>query len=548
MGKSKLLLKIKDLMRTSRMLEAHPQLRIDEIENRRQFLKNLTKAGLATTLPLTTLLNACTSNSLLRKSASTLSNEDDPVIILGGGIAGLSAAFHLTRAGVACKIYEASGRIGGRMFSLLHFNSEDSICELGGEYVDTNHEDLIYLCRFFNIPLDSVDASDSKLVKNIYYFKNASGKPAPYRLDKDAIQMMRIFDWQYKKDFAWAATPQGSRHFDSLTLAQYLDRYRHRVDAWFLEMLRIAYVGECGLEANEQTALLLVQTLDPDTSKGFKLYGDSDQALRIRGGNQALISALENWLSQQGVLIHKNSPLESIAEKGNKVQLKLGGDYNKNISASRVICTIPFSVLKNIEGINQLAMSDLKKACVQEMVYGTNAKLMQGYSERFWRKGSINGSIKVPESNGMVYTHLFPQNLWETHHDIPGAQNPKSGILTSFLGGLDGANLQLSADAEKNLAATEQIFPGISSFADASQRAAMNWTRYPFNLGSYGSAKPNQISRFGSIGGKVELDGKLIFAGEHVTPKFNGYMNGACYSGKLAAETIIHETAKRSAA
>ncbi|MGZ3744851.1 MAG: FAD-dependent oxidoreductase, partial [Pseudobdellovibrionaceae bacterium] len=271
MGKSTLLVKLRDLLKTSRLLEAHPQLSLEEIESRRRFLKAASKAGMLTALPITTILNACASTSPQRKVAGA-ADQEDPVIILGGGIAGLSAAFHLTRAGIACQIREASGRVGGRMFSLLHFNSEDLSCELGGEYVDTNHEDLLRLCQFFNIPVDRVDSGGPDLVKNIYYITDSSGKPTPYHFDKDAISMMRIFDRQYKKDFKKASTPEGAKHFDSKTLAEYLAGYRGKVDGWFLEMLRIAYVSEMGLEADEQSALLLLLTLDPNVSKSFNLF------------------------------------------------------------------------------------------------------------------------------------------------------------------------------------------------------------------------------------------------------------------------------------
>ncbi len=461
-------------------------------------------------------------------------------------MAGLSAAFHLTRAGVACEIHEASARLGGRMFSLMHFNADDMSAELGGEFVDTNHEDLLQLCKFFGIPVDSVDSEGSGLCKNIYYLRDSSGHPTSYRFDKEATKMMQLFDRQYKKDFAKAGTAEGVQYFDSKTLAEYLNGYRNRIDPWFLELLRIAYVGECGLEANEQSALLLVQTLEPDVSNGFKIYGDSDQAFRIRGGNINLISALENWLQNQAVVINKRSPLESISESTDKLHLKFGGETNKAIAAHRVICTIPFSVLKNIYGVEDLQMSGLKQACINEMVYGTNSKIIQGYQKRYWRFGSTDGKSKVPASNGMVYSNLFSQNIWETHHDIPELQiQPQSGILTSFLGGKDGASLTLSVDAAKNLLATEQIFPGIMAHSNSAQCSAMNWLRHPLNLGSYASARPHQLSRFGSIGGQVELSGKLYFAGEHVATKFQGFMNGACLSGRIAAEALVQTSARR---
>src|SRR5438874_1229557 len=73
--------------------------------------------------------------------------QGDPVIILGGGIAGLVTAYRLNKAGVPCEIYEASSRLGGRVFTQTQFNSEGMYCEAGAELIDSNHEDLIQLCR-----------------------------------------------------------------------------------------------------------------------------------------------------------------------------------------------------------------------------------------------------------------------------------------------------------------------------------------------------------------------------------------------------------------
>src|SRR5262249_52843350 len=73
------------------------------------------------------------------------------IAIVGGGVAGLTLAYRLAKAGKRATIYEASGRLGGRMFTKRDFNSQGMFCELGGELVDTNHEPLIKLCKELGI-------------------------------------------------------------------------------------------------------------------------------------------------------------------------------------------------------------------------------------------------------------------------------------------------------------------------------------------------------------------------------------------------------------
>src|SRR2546428_7115968 len=73
------------------------------------------------------------------------------IAIIGAGIAGLNAALTLQDAGLACRIYEASNRIGGRM----HFDTttwaDGMGSEWGGEFIDSNHPAILHLIERFNV-------------------------------------------------------------------------------------------------------------------------------------------------------------------------------------------------------------------------------------------------------------------------------------------------------------------------------------------------------------------------------------------------------------
>ena len=76
-----------------------------------------------------------------RRSARPLPGAD-PVVVVGAGIAGLTAAWRLHQAGVAVRVLEAQDRVGGRMFSLRGHFADGQVVELGGELIDTGHETL----------------------------------------------------------------------------------------------------------------------------------------------------------------------------------------------------------------------------------------------------------------------------------------------------------------------------------------------------------------------------------------------------------------------
>ena len=70
-----------------------------------------------------------------------------PVLIIGAGIAGLTAGYRLRQAGVPFRIIEAQNRVGGRMYSLRNFFADGQVCELGGELIDTPHERIQALAQ-----------------------------------------------------------------------------------------------------------------------------------------------------------------------------------------------------------------------------------------------------------------------------------------------------------------------------------------------------------------------------------------------------------------
>src|SRR5690606_1388594 len=79
----------------------------------------------------------------LGHSSALLKSKRKPVFIVGAGLAGLVTAYILNKQGIACELFEATPRTGGRLFTRHNFNRDGMFCELGGELIDTNHHELI---------------------------------------------------------------------------------------------------------------------------------------------------------------------------------------------------------------------------------------------------------------------------------------------------------------------------------------------------------------------------------------------------------------------
>jgi monoamine oxidase len=93
------------------------------------------------------------------------------IAIVGGGIAGLTCALHLADEGIASTVYEASGRIGGRMFSNASgYWDDNQVSEWAGELIDTAHTTIRRLARRFGLKLDNLRLAEPAGSEDTYHF------------------------------------------------------------------------------------------------------------------------------------------------------------------------------------------------------------------------------------------------------------------------------------------------------------------------------------------------------------------------------------------
>jgi monoamine oxidase len=136
------------LFRLAFLQAQNPELDFDN--SRRKFIKNASVASLSTFIATDFL--------------SCISKKDIKIAIIGGGISGLTAAHYLNKSGFKPTIYEAAKRTGGRMMSVTGLLAENITTELGGEFIDSSHKDMLDLCKEFNLGLLDMHAPDE--VKN----------------------------------------------------------------------------------------------------------------------------------------------------------------------------------------------------------------------------------------------------------------------------------------------------------------------------------------------------------------------------------------------
>ena len=417
-------------------------------------------------------------------------------------------------------MFEASKRTGGRCLTANNLLVEGAWTELGGEFIDSGHGDMLSLANSLGVEL--IDTQSMRFQENdTYYFHGRA-----YTMD-DIVEAVEPFLERIAAD-AGKLPPSltdlrtsPARSLDLLSLESYFAGLG--IEGWLRSLLEIAFVTENGLELGEQSALNLITMVSTDTSDGeFKPFGASDERFVVRGGVQRITNALASAVRDT---THTEHVLTDVSHDGERFVLAFQhGIDHVHVAADHVVLALPFTMLRSVS--MNIELPELKRRVINELRYGTNGKLLMGFDGAFWTAN---------ERSGTVLTDLPLQLVWENSY----LQNVKGAGLTMFYGGsmsrvINGmSNKDAGAMMMQHL---ETVWP-FSAGMRPTRVERMHWPTQPFIKASYSAYGPGQWTDFYGVEGTSV--GNLHFAGEHCSLQHKGYMNGAAETGRIAAERII---------
>ena len=468
----------------------------------------------------------------------------DPVAIIGGGLSGLTCAYRLAQAGVPSVIYEASSsRLGGRTWTLDDFSGEGRWLELGGEFIDTGHVALRSLARELGLEVDEwATPEDRKLEPTVYWFDGvaryerdlalaARELAARVRRERKAIFRGRAAEPITCYDFARF----DASRLDRMSLGEWLDATDFGSAGWARKAVERCFVGECGREVGEQSALNLLTMCDGEMKNGaLQLLGESDMAWRVRGGNERVATLLASNLKSQPSIfrVETGATLTEISDRGTSLRLSFDRDGGGTLAArvSRVVLALPFSCLRNVEGIGELGLDPRVDLAVRRLTYGTCSKFAFATSARTWRKG---GAALRPTSGSFVHD-LPSQQFWDSSRHQPGS----GGVVMNYCGGKQG--LMLNSSMQPGIISEfERVLPEATGTVDPNLRAMMNWSELSTSRGAFSQYGPGDYESIAGAASRPQLSGRLLFAGEHASVEFAGFMNGAVDAGERAAAVLL---------
>jgi monoamine oxidase len=458
------------------------------------------------------------------------------VAIVGGGLAGLAAAWHLAREGVTASLYEASPRIGGRCLTERRAFEAGQVAERGGELIDTAHDDLIDLALVLGLSLDDLHAATPRGTGSAYWIAGRRYSEAQAAADFAKLWPALSHDARSLGDDlpTFARFTPAQQALDRMTAREWLaSRVPGGLSSPLARLLANAYVEELGAELDECSAATVIDLLRDSPRDRVSPYEESDQRYHVRGGNDLVVQRMAESLSDR---IETGTRLVALARRpdgGYRLTLARN-EGRRDIHADHVILAVPFTLLSDVD-LASAGFRARKLRAIRELGMGRNTKLQLQFADRGWIAQRGNGETRVEASY---------QVSWEVtrgQSGTPGILNFYSGGATAVKAG-DGTPEDRAREA---LADLEPLYPGIG--ARWNGRVIRNpWDRYPWSRGSYSLIRPGQYTTLHGIEHLPE--GRVRFAGEQSSAEWYGYMNGAVESGLRAAREVLAATRYRRAA
>jgi monoamine oxidase len=429
------------------------------------------------------------------------------VIVAGAGLAGLSAARELEKRGAAVTVVEARDRVGGRVWTLRNQFAGRQHAEAGADLIEEEQERVLALARELGL-------KPVRILRDGFgfYGPDARGRRRIHAGPAGLAGVGKLIERE-AHDFKLAELRWDSAVAARLgreSVAHWLERTNATAD------MRAGMRAFRGFFLADPEDLSLLPLVEQFAESGPPGRG---RIFRIEGGNDRIAATVAKRL--RGALLLRTM-IRRVVQHGDRVTATIEalGQPHTEITAQYFVCALPASTARGV--LFDPALPQAQHDAIAHLRYGCATRLLLQFDRRFWRKRGRPIAFGTDLPTGAV---------WDGSEGQPGPQ----GVLSFLAGGNASTALQEILRAEGERGVLRRIeWLGKPGKLLAAQTVV--WDHDPLARGGYAYFDPGFDPLWRAW--LARPTGRIVFAGEHTSIKYQGYMNGAVETGMRAAAEI----------
>ena len=444
------------------------------------------------------------------------------VIVVGGGMAGLPAAYELKRAGHEVVLLEAQQRVGGRLQTYREPFTHGLYAEAGGMRLPASHELTMAYVNKFKLKTAPFTMGNP----NCYVFINGQKMRLSEFRKNPAVLGFDLKENERGKTAAqlWdealapieaklhengeAAWDEIMAEYDDDSLREFLEKRGWSEGA--IEMFGLFQ----GYEGRQNASF--IDIIRPEIGGSFR------DLVELEGGSDHLPNAFLPELARN---IHFGAKMVALDQSPDDVTVHYKTRAGRfSVSGDYVILTLPFPVMRHIEILKPFSRE--KQRAIRQVHYDASTKVLLQCKRRFWEEDDgIFGAGTV--------TDLAIRNLYYPDH---GKETGRGVLLASYTWAEDAqrwGSLTPEERIEQAIEDVAKIHPQILTEYEAG--ASKVWHDDEYAGGAFALFEPGQFTRlYKAI---CQNEGRVYFAGEHASV-YHRWIQGAIESGLRVANEI----------